>query len=122
MPNSTSNVMRARIATRSVAGGEYCAQSELHPRSGLGMLKGRPKGLFVHHVCYLAINRAQILDCHRRDGHARNLVRAPLQGASTFVVVPRAEAWLKPWAFDEIQAAHQLMESGKAMGKIVVRV
>jgi NADPH:quinone reductase len=28
----------------------------------------------------------------------------------------------KVFSFDEIQAAHQLMESGKAMGKIVVRV
>jgi hypothetical protein len=24
---------------------EYCAESELHPRSGLGMLKGRQNGL-----------------------------------------------------------------------------
>jgi NADPH:quinone reductase len=29
---------------------------------------------------------------------------------------------VKVFSFDDIQAAHQLMESGKAMGKIVVRV
>jgi len=28
----------------------------------------------------------------------------------------------KVFSFDEIQAAHRLMESGKAMGKSVVRV
>jgi hypothetical protein len=46
----------------------------------------------VRRVCYLATHRAQILDCHRRNGHARKFVRAPFQGASTFDVIPRAKA------------------------------
>jgi hypothetical protein len=32
------------------------------------------------------------------NGRARILVRAPFQGASTMTGVPRAKAWLKPWA------------------------
>ena len=35
---------------------------------------------------------AQILDCDRPNGHVRHLVRAPFQGASRFVIIPRANA------------------------------
>ena len=55
-------------------------------------LKGRPKGMFVRRVSCLATHREQILNCHKRDGHARNLVRAPFQRASIITVIPRAKA------------------------------
>jgi NADPH:quinone reductase len=47
----------------------------------------------------------------------------PLQAMVDRVAVGLYQAKpAKVFSFGEIQAAHQLMESGKAMGKIVVRV
>jgi NADPH:quinone reductase len=56
------------------------------------------------------------------------LPQFPLSDVPLQAMVDRVAAGIyqakptKVFAFDEIQAAHQLMESGKAMGKIVVRV
>jgi len=56
------------------------------------------------------------------------LPQFPLSDVPLQAMVDRVAAGLyhakpaKVFSFDEIQAAHQLMESGKAMGKIVVRV
>jgi hypothetical protein len=46
---------------------EYCAESELHPRSGLGMLKGRWKG------------------CHLEDSERdAGMITAALSGRAAF--------------------------------------
>ena len=52
----------------------------------------------------------------------------PFTQASTQTIIDRVAAGIyqakpaKVFSFAEIQAAHQLMESGKALGKIVVRL
>jgi NADPH:quinone reductase len=56
------------------------------------------------------------------------LPRFPLEEVLMQTIVSRAAAGsyqakpAKVFSFDEIQAAHQLMESGKGVGKIVVQV
>jgi NADPH:quinone reductase-like Zn-dependent oxidoreductase len=56
------------------------------------------------------------------------LPQFPLAEVPMQTIVDRVAAGIyqaKPsrvFSFDEIQAAHQLMDSGKALGKIVVRV
>jgi NADPH:quinone reductase-like Zn-dependent oxidoreductase len=56
------------------------------------------------------------------------LLQFPLAEVPLQTIIDRVAAGIyqaKPargFSFDEIQAAHQLMESGKALGKIVVRL
>ena len=51
--------------------------------------------LFGICVCYLGENRHRILYRSWGNGHSHNLVRAPLQGASQLLGLPRAKAWAK---------------------------
>jgi hypothetical protein len=54
---------------------EYCAKSELHPRSGLGMLQGRKRIWFRSSKGYI----------HSESGEA---FPPPLQGRSVFADEP----------------------------------